>query len=72
LGSDKLQDLYCSPVIVRGMGAWGTCGGGEKCVQDLVGESERKNHWEDLGISVRIILKWILKAYEGLDCINLA
>ena len=57
------------------LGGWGRgarVGGGEKCVQDLVGESERKNHWEDLGISVRIILKWILKAYEGLDCINLA
>jgi hypothetical protein len=38
----------------------------------LVGESERKNHWEDRGISVRIILKWILKTCEGFDCINLA
>jgi hypothetical protein len=38
---------------------WG--GGEEKCVQGLVGESERKNHWKDLGIPVRIILKCILK-----------
>jgi hypothetical protein len=41
-------------------------------VQGLVGESERKNHWEDIGIRVRIILKWILKVCEGFDCINLA
>jgi hypothetical protein len=46
--------------------------GEEKCVPGLVGESERKNHWEDLGISVRIILKWILKTCEGFDCINLS
>jgi hypothetical protein len=31
---------------------------GETCVQGFVGESERKN--------VRIILKWILKTFEGL------
>ena len=46
--------------------------GEEKCLRGLVGESERNNRWEDLGISVRIILKWILKAYEGLDSIILA
>jgi len=44
----------------------------EKCLRGLVGESERKNHWKDLGKSVRIILNWILKAYEGLDSIILA
>jgi len=38
----------------------------------LVGESERKNHWKDLGKSVRIILKWILKAFEGFDSIIVA
>ena len=52
---------------------WGTCEGGrEKCLRGLVGDSERKNHWEDLGISVRIILKWILKTYEGFHSFILA
>jgi len=32
----------------------------------------RRKNLEDLGISVRIILKRILKAYEGFDSIILA
>ena len=68
--------IYTAHRMLLGDEAWGTCvcvwGGEEKCVQGLVGECERKNHWEDLGISVRIILQWILKTYEGFSSINLA
>jgi hypothetical protein len=34
---------------------------------------EEKNHFEDLGVDSRIILKWIFKTWEGaLVWINLA
>jgi hypothetical protein len=30
-----------------------------------VGRPERRNHWEDLGIYGKIILKWIFKKWTG-------
>jgi hypothetical protein len=33
---------------------------------------EGKNHFEDLGVDARIILKWIVKTWDGdVDWINL-
>jgi len=32
-----------------------------------------KNHFEDLGVNARIILKWIFNSWEGdVDWVNLA
>jgi len=38
----------------------------------LVGKSEKRDHFEDLGVDGRIILKWIVKKMdENLKWINL-
>jgi hypothetical protein len=44
----------------------------ERCIQGFGGETEGKNHLEDIGIDGNIILKWIFKKWDwggghGLD-----
>jgi len=38
-----------------------TYGKDEKCLQNFLGESEWKNHSEDLGVDGNLILDWILR-----------
>jgi hypothetical protein len=46
-------------------GACGTYGGDVSCIEVLVGESEGKNHLENLGVDRRIILTYIFKVWYG-------
>jgi hypothetical protein len=41
-------------------GTCSTCGGDEECITILVGKPEWNKAREDLGIDVRMILKWML------------
>ena len=46
--------------------------GEERCIQSCGGENLRDgDHLEDIGLDVRIILKWISENYVGLDWIDL-
>jgi len=42
----------------------GTYGGGKGAYRFLVGKSERKNHWGDLGVDGRVILGWISRRWD--------
>jgi hypothetical protein len=39
-------------------GTRGTHGGGERCVQVLVGRPKGRNHWDEKYIGGRITLRW--------------
>ena len=57
------------------MGTCGTYRKKEKCIQGLSGEKRKeRDHFGDLGIGGRIILKWMFNeiGLEGVDWINLA
>ena len=48
-------------------GACGTYGGRERCAQGFGGGDLReRDHWEDQDVDGRIILRWILKKWEGV------
>jgi hypothetical protein len=68
LHNDELQSLYPSPNIVRAIksrrmrwtGHVTRMGEGRGVYRVLVGRTESKNHWEDLGVRGRITLRWTL------------
>ena len=48
-------------------GACGAYGGVERCAQGSGGENLRdRDHWGDLDIDGRIILRWIFRKWEGV------
>ena len=69
LHNEELNDLYCSPNIVRVIKSkrmrWAghVARMGERRVvyRVLVGKSEGKNHLGDPGVDGRIILRWIFR-----------
>ena len=48
-------------------GACGTYGGRERCAQGFGGGNlTERDHWGDKDIGGRIILRWILRKWEGV------
>jgi len=41
--------------------------GGERCAQGSSGETEVKNHWGDLDVDGRIVLRWIFGKWEAVE-----
>ena len=70
----ELNDLYCSPNIVRAIksrrmrwaGHVARVEKGRDVHKVLVGKPEGKNHWGDQDVDGRIILKWIFRKWEGV------
>ena len=73
LHNEELNDLYCSPNIVRVIKSrrmrWT---GHVACMEErrgvyrvLVGKPEGKNHLEDPGIDGRIIVRWNFRKWDG-------
>jgi hypothetical protein len=69
LHEEELNDLYCSPNIVRviksrrkrRVGHVAGMGGGERGIRVLVGKLEAKRPFRRLGLYGRIILRWIYR-----------
>jgi len=74
LHNEELNDMYCSPNIVRVIKSWRMRWAGHVAsmwerggvYRVLVGKPEGKNHWGDRSVDGRIILSWICrKLYVG-------
>ena len=74
LHNEELNDLYCSPNIVqviksrrmRWVGRVARMEEGRGVHKILVGKFEGKRNWGDQDVDVRIILRWILRKWEGV------
>ena len=72
LHNEDLNDLYCSPNIVRVIksrimrwaGHVARIGERRGVYRVLVGKPEGKNHLENLGVDVRIILRWNYRKWD--------
>ena len=72
LHNEELNDLYCSPNIVRVIRSrrmrwvgYVACMGEKRGVyRVLVGKREGKNHLGDPGVDGRIILRWIFRKWD--------
>jgi hypothetical protein len=82
LHNEELNDLYCSPNIVRVIksrimrwaGHVARMGRGEECTGLWWGNLRETDHWGHPGVDGRIILKWIFGKVVcgGMDWIGLA
>jgi len=72
LHNDELNDLHCSPNIVRviksrkwdGRGMWCIWGRGEACTGIWWGNLKERDHWGDPDTDGRIILRWIFRKWD--------
>jgi len=72
LHNEELNDLYSSPNIVRVIksrrmrwaGHVGPMGDRRDVCRVLLGTSERKDHLKDLGVGVRMILRWMFRKWD--------
>jgi len=72
LHNEELNGLYCSPNIVRVIKSrmrWAAhiarMGEGRGVYKVLVEKPEGKNHLEDPGVDVKIILRWIYRKWHA-------
>jgi hypothetical protein len=68
---DKLNDVYCSPTIVRVIKSRMSWEGlvarmerGEACTGCWWGNLRDRDHWGDPGIDGRIPLRWIFRKWD--------
>ena len=74
LHNEELNDLYCSPNIVRVIksrrmrwaGHVARIEEGRVMHKVLVGKPEGKSYWRDQDVDWRIILRWIFRKCEGV------
>ena len=74
LHNEELNDLYSSPNIVqviksrrmRWAGHVARMEEGRGVHKVLVGKPEGKDHWGDQDVDGRILLRWILRKWEGI------
>ena len=74
LHNEELNDLYCSPNIVRVIksrrmkwaGHVARMGEGRGVYRVLVGKLKERDHWGDPDVDGRIILRWIFGKWEGV------
>jgi hypothetical protein len=72
LHNEELNDLYCSPNIMRVIKSrrmrWAghvVCmGEGRVVYRVLVGKLRERDHWGDPGTDGRIILRWIFRKWD--------
>jgi hypothetical protein len=73
LRNEELNDLYSSPNIVRMIkprrmrwaGHVARMGRGEVHTEWWLRNLRERDHWEDRGVDGRIILRWILRKWDG-------
>ena len=73
LHNEELNSLYCSPNIVRVIKSRRMRWAGHARMEEgrgvhkvLVGKPVGKNHWGDEDVDGRIILRWMLRKWEGV------
>ena len=73
LHNEELNDLYCSPNIVRVIKSrrlrWARNVArrkGEVCTRFWWGNLRERDHWGDQDVDGRIILRWIFRKWEGV------
>ena len=72
LHNEGLNDLYCSPNIVRVIksrrmrwaGHVARMGRGEACTGFWWGNLKERDHWRDPGVDGKIIIRWIFRKWD--------
>ena len=72
LHNEELNDLYCSPNIVRMIKSsimrWAghveRMGEDKVCLGSWWGNRMERNHWRDLGVDGWVILRWISRRWD--------
>jgi hypothetical protein len=72
LHNEELRDLYCLPSIIRIIKSrrmrWACSSNGEKknAYRILVANQKEIDQWVEQDIGGNVIMKWILKTYDGV------
>jgi hypothetical protein len=66
LHNEELNDVYCSPNIVRVIKSWYVAWmrRGEVCTEIWWENLRERDHWGDPGVDGRIILRWIFRKWD--------